>query len=396
MPSCPGREGAGLSTDGVQEARAGKPPFPSPAQRGRVGWGCINKNNPLADFPLRRLTAIAIANAALPSAVAQPTAVRPPTRIEGFNEPATVPLPPPLISAEWKHEMLCFYVTFDDPDLIDAATRSAGNNPVLVHGRHNLRLEQHYMRTGTLSIVAHGGFNSGSLIGGMVDGARLTLTAAELAEQISTDDLPRGWGDIRLIVCWGGYVGGTVENWTVAGLGTATLKREAGEAPFAGQLCSALKAEGYYRMIVTGYRGAVTSATNVVNSDGKDGAADRQEPDGDPPTRRLSDALHGAGPKLTLDAAPPSEQTGTAVYCGELTCTGEVGHRPHGRVRGTHRQEVVHDRRQLIDRGQQSQVAIIEDVQPGIRDKPRHDPRIHRRHYRIVSARQHQSRLPDE
>lgn len=202
--------------------------------------------------------------------------------------------------------MLYFYVPFDDPELVELATNSAGNRPVLVHGRHNLRLEQYYVRTSTLFIVAHGGFNSGSLIGGMVGGVRMALTAAQLAEQISMDDLPHGWGDIRLIVCWSGYIGGTVKDWvltTASGAVTATLNRDAGQAPFAGQLCSALKAEGYDRMIVTGYRGAVSSTRNVVYSDGKGGASDRQEPDGDPLMRPLSDAIHGVGPKLTLDTA---------------------------------------------------------------------------------------------
>jgi hypothetical protein len=210
--------------------------------------------------------------------------------------------------------MSYFYVPFDDPSLVGPARNSAGdNNPVFVHGKDRILVRPDHARTTALFVVAHGGFLSGSVIGGTVGGVLRKMTAVELADQISMDDLPLGWGDVRLIVCWGGYVGGPVADYTVAGLATATLKREAGEAPFAGQLCSALKAAGYFRMIVTGYRGAVTSNKSVVYSDGKGGASDRQAPDGDPLTRRLSDLsqfdadrspLHrGAGRTLTLDTA---------------------------------------------------------------------------------------------
>lgn len=207
--------------------------------------------------------------------------------------------------------MIYFYVPFDAPDLVALATGAAGDNPVFVHGRHQIRVRPDHVQSGALFIVAHGGFNSGSVIGGVVDGNRRTLTAIELAEQINMDDLPHSWGDIRLLVCWGGYTGGSVDDWTVAGVGTAKLTRDAREGPFAGQLCSALKREGYYRMIVTGYRGATSFTRNVVYSEGKGGASDRQEPDGDPLMRPFFDLnslgkgkhdrpLHSGAPTLTL------------------------------------------------------------------------------------------------
>jgi hypothetical protein len=191
--------------------------------------------------------------------------------------------------------MSYFYVPFDDPTLVGPARHSAGdNNPVFVHGKDRIVVRPDHAQTTALFVVAHGGVNSGSLVGGTVDGALRTMTAVQLADQISMDDLPLGWGDVRLIVCWGGYVGGPVADYAVAGLGTSTLKRETDKAPFAGQLCSALRCEGYFRMIVTGYRGAVSSNKSVVYSDGKGGASDRQEPDGSDgaPALRLVSTRH--------------------------------------------------------------------------------------------------------
>lgn len=170
--------------------------------------------------------------------------------------------------------MRYLYVPFDAPDLIESATNSAGGTPVCVHGKSKLGIAPEHEKTGILHVVAHGGFKSGSLIGGTVGGTFATLTAIQLAEALFDDGLPRGWDDLRLLVCWGGYVGGSVTSWTVAGVGTATLNRDAGEAPFAGQLCSALKGRGFYRMIVTGYRGAI-SFRHWVYSDGPGGASDR-------------------------------------------------------------------------------------------------------------------------
>jgi len=209
--------------------------------------------------------------------------------------------------------MIYFYVPIGAPDLVESARKTAGANPVFVHGTGRILVRPDHTRTGALFVVAHGGFQRGSVIGGMIGGVMRTLTAPQLAEQISMDDLPSDWGDLRLIVCWGGYVGGPVKDWNVAGVGIGTLQREAGTAPFAGQLCSALRSEGYNRMIVTGYRGAVNADRNVVFSDGKGGATDRQEPDGDPLMRAFFDpaqfttgerALHGASIRtFKLDTA---------------------------------------------------------------------------------------------
>ena len=64
--------------------------------------------------------------------------------------------------------------------------------------------------------------------------------------------LTRDAGDIRLLICWAGIPRGS-------------------EAPFAGQLSSAMKKRGFYRIVVTGYTGAIESfaeATNVIISKG--------------------------------------------------------------------------------------------------------------------------------
>ena len=59
------------------------------------------------------------------------------------------------------------------------------------------------------------------------------------------------------------------------------------------------------------------------------------------------------------------------------------------------REEIVHNWRQFIHRRHQAQVSVVEDMQPRIGDEPCDDPRVHRRHDRIIGARHHQCRLPD-
>jgi hypothetical protein len=92
------------------------------------------------------------------------------------------------------------------------------------------------------------------MVDGYLWGKRMvTMTANELANALLADKLTRTIGDIRLLVCWGGYVGSSVADWN----GEGTLKRKQTDAPFAGQLCGALKSLGYDRVMVTGYKGSV-------------------------------------------------------------------------------------------------------------------------------------------
>jgi hypothetical protein len=168
--------------------------------------------------------------------------------------------------------MLYLYVPFNDPELITGANNYIGENEVnprpaaagpkvRIHGTNGASLNDLGSKD-TLHILAHGRESRGNQIAGMVDGylwgkRMVTMTAQELAAALRADGLALSAGDVRLMVCWGGYVGGS-KVWGDDG----TLKRTATEAPFAGQLCSALKALGYYRMVVTGYRGSVLFSTN--------------------------------------------------------------------------------------------------------------------------------------
>jgi hypothetical protein len=105
----------------------------------------------------------------------------------------------------------------------------------------------------TLFVLAHGLKSTASEIAGRIGLFKrmATMTAPRLAAALEKDGLTKRFGDVRLLVCWGGYVGGET-SW-----GKNKLKRKAAAAPFAGQLCSALKGRGYYRMILTGYIGSV-------------------------------------------------------------------------------------------------------------------------------------------
>lgn len=167
--------------------------------------------------------------------------------------------------------MLYCYVPFNDPDLItgannyiEATPRPAAAGPkVRIRGTDSANLND-LGAADTLHILAHGRESRGDQVAGMVDGylwgkRMATMTAPELAAALRADGLALSVGDVRLMVCWGGYVGGN-QDWN----GEGTLKRNAGKAPFAGQLCSALKSLGYYRMVVTGYRGSVLFSTNHV------------------------------------------------------------------------------------------------------------------------------------
>jgi hypothetical protein len=150
---------------------------------------------------------------------------------------------------------MLIYVPFNDADLIYGAERmTARDGETYFHGADGPSLRD-LAPGATLYLMAHGRYSRGDQICGEVPG-RITgtryvyLTAAQLAKQLTKDGLPKNFGDLRLMVCWGGYMGGN-QTW-----GTHTLQRKATEAPFAGQLCSAMKPT-FKRIMVTGYTGEV-------------------------------------------------------------------------------------------------------------------------------------------
>lgn len=167
--------------------------------------------------------------------------------------------------------MLNIYVPFNDDDLVKGARHFSpsgdGGTNVCIHGTPSASLAGVGGKD-TLFVLAHGRESTGTQIAGIVKGRlwgtrMATMTAAELAKALQGDKLSKSVGDIRLLVCWGGYVGGE----TPWGNDGDILQRKQGEAPFAGQLCSALKARGYSRMIVTGYRGTVLYSTKFNLTD---------------------------------------------------------------------------------------------------------------------------------
>lgn len=80
------------------------------------------------------------------------------------------------------------------------------------------------------------------------------LTAGALAKQLVADGVPRNLGDLRLMMCHSGEEGNTGAEGSFQ------------KAPFAGQLCGALKDLGFHRIMVTGYIGtvAISTARSVV------------------------------------------------------------------------------------------------------------------------------------
>ena len=117
-------------------------------------------------------------------------------------------------------------------------------------------------KTDILFVLCHGRRSTSSQIGAQTGTTRNFwgrtkavyeyLTADELTMRLISAGLTRDAGDIRLLICWAGIPRGS-------------------EAPFAGQLSSAMKKRGFYRIVVTGYTGAIESfaeATNVIISKG--------------------------------------------------------------------------------------------------------------------------------
>ena len=146
------------------------------------------------------------------------------------------------------------YVPFNDESLIYGARHMTDDTTVYVHGASGMSLSRLHEDT-PLFVVAHGRYSRADQIGGVVKGffgnKTVFLTAAELAKYLKNDGLPLRSGDVRLMVCWSGYVGGDSQ-W-----GSHTLSRKADAAPFAGLLCAAMKTTGFRRIVVTGYTGEV-------------------------------------------------------------------------------------------------------------------------------------------
>jgi len=149
------------------------------------------------------------------------------------------------------------YVPFKDKELIIGAARVVDRHggELLVHGQTSRCLSTITAKD-TLYVLGHGRYSRGDQICGEVPGylsgtRSVKLTAGELAKQLVSDGLTTSLGDLRLMMCWGGYGGGTIQ------FDKHTLTRNEAKPPFAGQLCSAMKARGYTRIIVTGYSGMV-------------------------------------------------------------------------------------------------------------------------------------------
>ena len=116
------------------------------------------------------------------------------------------------------------YVPFNDESLIYGARHMTDDTTVFVHGASGMSLKSLHEDT-PLFVVAHGRYSRADQIGGEVKGffgkKTVFLTASELMNYLSKDGLPRRFLDLRLMVCWSGYVGGE-SRW-----GSHTLKRKA-------------------------------------------------------------------------------------------------------------------------------------------------------------------------
>jgi len=163
------------------------------------------------------------------------------------------------------------YVPFQDDELVLGAGQMSSNKEgargLYVHGAGPKRPLAALNEKETLFLLAHGRYSRGDQIAGTVAGRvygkrSVTLSAGELAAQLIQDGLSQSFGDLRLLVCWGGYTGTTHNHKSKLTDAGHTVTRKAGAAPFAGLLCAALKGKGFRRIIVTGYTGTVKFPTN--------------------------------------------------------------------------------------------------------------------------------------
>jgi hypothetical protein len=151
------------------------------------------------------------------------------------------------------------YVPFNDEALIYAAENMAESlkvkkDAVMIHGQGRTPLAE-VTSNDTLYMIGHGRYSRGDQICGEVAGCTGTkweyLTATELASRLASDGLTKAIGDVRLIMCWGGYSGDSMQ------FDGHELARKPEDAPFAGQLCAAMKQRNFTRIIVTGFTGKV-------------------------------------------------------------------------------------------------------------------------------------------
>jgi hypothetical protein len=148
------------------------------------------------------------------------------------------------------------YVPFNDGELAHGARHYyvAGGSTVVLDGSGDTL--QHMSSDDILYIFAHGRLSTPTEITGAVKGylygtRKATMTAKALADRLVALSLPRQIRDVRLLVCFAGYVGDSIP-WT----DKHDLKRKKSEAPFAGLLCSAMK-DTFKNVMVTGYTGGV-------------------------------------------------------------------------------------------------------------------------------------------
>jgi hypothetical protein len=161
---------------------------------------------------------------------------------------------------------MLIYLPVNDPDLVTCARDANGYRQhvlrvaepygIFVHGTDSGDLSG-VTRNQTLYVLVHGRSSTSNQVGGITGTKKgwfgktkqvvEFLNAVELAQRMVIDGLTRDLGDLRLMACWAGK---------------AQKKKE---TPFAGQLCSALKEKGFWRIIVTGFTGAVLQSMSTRN-----------------------------------------------------------------------------------------------------------------------------------
>ena len=96
------------------------------------------------------------------------------------------------------------YVPFNDKDMVGGVSRMGDCH---VYGTPTASMAG-LKADGTLYVVGHGRYSRGDQICGEVDGYLsgkrwVYLTASELAGRLASDKLPKSFGDLRLMMCWG-------------------------------------------------------------------------------------------------------------------------------------------------------------------------------------------------